>query len=101
MRALAAIDVARRIDQRATEELCRDAGIEGNHLVRDGALRIPGLATVKRAVEFDRVGAVVVPRDVQLALSANKRNGTDRQTLPVRVVGASGGERRAVITRGR
>ena len=101
MRAAAAIDIARRIDERASETLRGNADVEGNRLASDHALLVPRRSPVERAIERDGVRGVIVPSDVQLTVRADKRNGADRATGTFRIIRARHREGGAVIARSR
>src|SRR5713226_7008331 len=101
MGALAAIDVARRIDERPAIELGGDGDVERDPLRRHDALRVPCDAAVERTVEGDRVRGVVVPGEIDLAVRAHERTGADGAAGTFRIIGAVRGERRAVIARSR
>src|SRR5438270_10961213 len=101
MRAAAAIDIARRIDERASETLRGNADVEGNCLAGDPALLVPRRATIERAIERDRVRGVIIPCDVKLAVDPDKRNGADCAAGPFRIIRARHREGGAVIARSR
>src|SRR3954452_3333880 len=97
MRAVAAVGVAGRIDQRAAVELGGNADVERKLLRGDDALCIPRHAAVEGAVEGDRVRGVVVPGQIELAVRTDERHGSDGAAGSFRIVGAGYGEGDAVI----
>src|SRR5436190_741953 len=94
-----AIRLEHRVDQRGAERFRRDGDVERDDLWRDDALRLPGLAAVKRAVEGDHIRRVIIPCNIQLAVRADCRRGADGAARPGRVVGARYREARPMIRR--
>src|SRR3954451_6481912 len=97
MRAAAAVGVARRIDERRAVELRGNGDVEGKLLRRDHRLLLPRHAAIERAVEGDGVRGVVVPGEIELAIRTDEGAGADGAAWSLRIVGAGGGERRAMV----
>src|SRR5207248_2785900 len=101
VRVLAAIDVARRVDERPAIEFGGDGDVERDPLRGHDALRFPRGAAVEGAVEGDRVRGVVVQGEIELAVRADERTGADGAAGTTRIVGAHRGELQAVVARAR
>src|SRR5947208_3056658 len=97
MRAFAAVNIARRIDQRSAKTLRRDADVEGNRLACDHGLLAPRSAAVERAVEGDGVRRVVIPGYVKLTIGSHEGHCADGSTGSLGIVGAVGCEGRSLI----
>src|SRR5437867_7181811 len=97
MRAAAAVDVARRIDERSTELLSRNSDVERDLLAGDDALGVPSHASVEGAIEGDRVRAEIIPCHVHFAVRPDEWLRADAQSRSIVAVDTRCREVRSLV----
>jgi hypothetical protein len=67
------------VDESVTEALGGYDDVEGDSFGGNDQMAVPNDSAIEGPVEGDRIGAVVVPGNVQSAASSDERDGADAE----------------------
>src|SRR5947209_18527448 len=91
------IGIARGINQRPSERLCRNTNVKPGLLGSDGVFATPRNATVKGAVESDNIILEIVPCYVHLPIGTDEGHCANAQSRSGAMVNSPRTERRPMI----